>query len=149
MFSFYSEVFAEHLDEFYEGDTFALRDLSDIITHRRIEDNICQFRLGPQITGYFGDRLLIGELTQLKTVVSVQIIFYDDSDSILLDGFGDSIQYSSSPHVLGHLFDILHPGLVFSYAKCLLQLRPDSNFDLNNLFFHFEHASSIVSESEK
>ncbi len=137
------------MDNLYEGDTVPYSYLSDIITDSRIEDDVCQFRFGPEITDYFGDRLLIGELTQLKTVISVQIIFYDDSDSIILDDSGNPIQYTSSRHDLGHLLDILHQGFVFSYAKCLLRLQSDSNFDLHNLFFHFSHSSSRTSESEK
>jgi hypothetical protein len=136
------------LDNLDEGDTVPYLYLSDIITDSRIEDGVCQFRFGPQITDYFGDRLIIGELTQLKTVVSVQIIFYDESNGIVNDGFGNPIQYSSSPHDLGHLLDILHQGFAFSYAKCLLKLQPDSNFDPRNIFFHFSKSSSISSESE-
>jgi hypothetical protein len=141
-------VFETNLDNLDEGDTVPYSYLSDIITDSRIEDDVCQFRFGPQITDYFGNRLLIGELTQLKTVVSVQIIFYDESNDIVNDDSGNPIQYSSSPHDLGHLLDILHQGFVFSYAKCLLKLQRDSNFNIHNLFFHFSNSSSISSESE-
>jgi hypothetical protein len=139
---FYLDALRASLEEIYQGRTVIFSDLSYIVTDSRIEDDICQFRFNPQIMDYFSDRLLVGELTQLKTIISVEIIFYDDSDAIVLDNNGNPIQYKSSPHDLGHILDILYRGFIFSYAQCLLRLQPDSSLDFRNIFFHFSHPSS-------
>jgi hypothetical protein len=137
------------LDNVYPGDTVSVADLSEMIIDSKIEDNICQLEFDPKIINYFGERLLIGELTQLKTIISVQVIFYDESDDILFDDVGNPRQYTSTSHDLGHRVDILHQGFRFSYVKCLLRSQSDSKFDLSNIFFHFEESSSIPSESRK
>jgi len=137
------------LDNVYPGDTVSVEDLSEMIIGSKIENDICQLEFDPKILNYFGKRLLIGELTELKRIISLQIIFYDESDNILLDDFGNPREYPSTPDDLGHLLDILYQGFRFSYVKCLLRLQSDSNFDLQNIFFHFEDSSSISSESKK
>jgi hypothetical protein len=137
------------LDSVYPGDTVSVEDLSEMIIGSKIEDDICQLEFDSKIVNYFGKRLLIGELTELKRIISVQIIFYDESDDILFDDVGNPKQYTSTSHDLGHLLDILYQGFRFSSVKCLLRLQSDSNFDLRNIFFHFEESSSISSESKK
>jgi hypothetical protein len=137
------------LDNVYPGETVSVADLSELIIDSKIEDDICQLEFDPKMLNYFGERLLIGELTQLKTIINVQIIFYDENYQIVFDDFGNPIQYTSTPHDLGHHLDILHQGFTFSYVKCLLRFKPDWNFDLTNIFFHFPQSSSILSQSNK
>lgn len=95
----------------------------------RIKDNTYEFRFDPQMIDYFGGQLLIGELTEVKSIVRVQVILYDADNNPL--------QFISETHDLGHLLDVKHPGYAFFSVRCLLELRASSPFNPRSLFFHF------------
>lgn len=135
------------MNDFCPGNTYLYDFLSNITSEISREGDTYQFRFSPDISTYMGERLLIGELTQVKTIVRVQITFYGDNDNAVCDDSGDPIQYTSTRHALGHILDILHRGFSFSYAKCLLTLLPGRSFNLQDLFFHFAQLSSTGSEN--
>ncbi|CAF1374415.1 unnamed protein product [Adineta ricciae] len=137
--------FIDNLGSLWENtcppDAVSYTELSHTVIENRLEGNLCEIRFSPEIMTYCDDTLLIGESTILKLIISIQISFYDQFDNILVDNFGNLIQYMSHPHELGHLINIFHTDFSFYYAKCLLNLQSNSNFDLNNLFFHFSPSS--------
>ncbi|UJR38725.1 hypothetical protein I4U23_031390 [Adineta vaga] len=125
----------------YPPDAVSYADISHTIVDNRLEGNLYEVRFSPDIMSYCNDRILIGESTSFKLINNIQISFFDQYDNIIVDNFGNPIQYNSYPHDLGHLINILYNGFEFSYAKCLLNLQSNSNFDLHNLFFHFSPSS--------
>ena len=137
----YLETWEESLDDLYDGDTFLRSDSPDMILGGTIRDDTYEFQLGPQLSGYYGGRLLIGELTETKNIISVDLILCDSSGNNIVDDFGNPIRCTSSPHDFGNLLDITHRGYDFAYMKCHLKLKPKARFKPHKLFFHCEHPS--------
>ncbi|UJR11143.1 hypothetical protein I4U23_015324 [Adineta vaga] len=126
----------------YPGNTFSISELSHTLIDSRKKGNSYSFRFRQEIMNYFNDRLFIGELTQLKTVNKVDVLFYDQSDRPVLDKYGDIIRYTSNIHDLGHALELIQLEFSFSSIEFLLKLQPEATFNKHNLFFHFSHTSS-------
>ncbi|UJR18341.1 hypothetical protein I4U23_005243 [Adineta vaga] len=126
----------------YAGLSFPYSKLSSIITNIEIEDNLCIFQFQPEILNYCHNQLFISELSQVKTILSIEMSFHDQYNNIIIDNDGNLLHYTSNLHDLGYILDILNQEIPFHYIKCLLHLRSNSNFNFNNLFFHFPHLSS-------
>ncbi|CAF0797491.1 unnamed protein product [Adineta ricciae] len=139
----------QELTSRYAGKTFTYSTLSSIITNVNIEENLCRFRFKPRMIDYCNDQLLIGELTQFRTILGVHMIFYDQYNSIALDDDGNPIRYTSYIHDFGHVLNIIHKRSSILYIQCLLYLRPNSDFSMNHLFFHFPHSSSKLPPGKK
>jgi hypothetical protein len=137
------------LDDFYPGNTLPFAVLSDMITDSRTENDVYELQFTPHLTDLFQSRILVGQLNNMDQIISVQISFHDENDDIIRDMSGHLIEYRSSRHDLGHVLDILHQGFVFSYAKCLLRLQPNSNFDPHSLFFHLSQSTPSRSKNSE
>lgn len=94
-----------------------------------------QFR--PQLSDYMDYKMFIGVLTQVQTIVSVSLSFYNQDDSFVLDNNGDPITYESNPHECGHMLDIAREPFPFDHANCRLMLKPACAFNIADLFLHF------------
>ena len=136
------------MNRVYAGDTFSRSAVFTIITDHTIDDDRCQLRFDYHTLTRFGQQLLIGEVTQAKTIIDVHILFYDQYDHVIVGNDAYQIQSVSLHHHLGHLLNIFHRTSRFSYAIAYLSLQPDSMFHLHNLFFHFSHPPSSSSSEE-
>jgi hypothetical protein len=137
------------LDNYDPGDTLSFSELSDILTNTKIENDVYELQFPSHMTSLFQRKILVGQINSLSQIISVQIIFYNDNGGIVEDSFGNQLDYTSNPHDLGHVLDILEQGFTFSYAICRLRLQPDSNFDPHTLFFHCSKSSSSIPLSSK
>lgn len=113
-----------------------------LIGNRRFDDQY-EFKFRSDVGNFLVDKLIIGQLTNLNQILAAQISFHDENGDFVRDNYNNPIIYKSTRQQIGHVLDILHQGFMFSYAKCLLQLQPNSDFDLHSLFFHFTHPSPI------
>jgi len=148
-FSLNSEEFANALNDYCPGKTFQYADLSNIVTDMKIYDDQCEFQLRPDVDNFMGDKLIIGQLARVDQIIYVQLSFHNEDGDILQDDFGNLILYKSSRIDLGHILDIFHQDFLFSYAKCLLKLKPKANFNPKSLVFHFANHSSSRQNSKK
>ena len=115
-----------------------------------MENNIYELQFSPRIIDLFHSRMLVGQLSNMDQIISIQTSFHDENDNIILDNFGNPIQYISYRQDLGHVLEILYPKSIFSYVKCRFSLQPNSNFDPYSLFFHFlQQAPSPTFEGKK
>jgi len=137
------------LDYYDPGDTLSFPELSDTITNTKIENDVYEFQFTSHITSLFQRKILVGQTNSLSQIISVQISFYNDNGGIVEDSFGNLMDYTSSPHDLGHVLDILQQRFTFSYAICRLRLQPDCNFDPHTLFFHCSKSSSSIPLNSK
>lgn len=149
-FLLYSGDLVDRLNDFYPGDTVPFGDLSDLIMNSRMENDVYELQLNNRISDLYESRILVGQLSNLNQIITVELDFYNDNGGLVLDPSGMPIQYRSSPRDLGHVLDILHQGFEFSYATCRLTLQPHSSFNPHSLFFHFaQNSSSVTPHSTK
>lgn len=139
---FYLDFARSQLDNVYRGRTISIRSLTDIITHETLRNDMYEFRMNCPRIDYFGDKLLIGELTELKSIMNVEMICYDNSDMIVIDTSGNPLRYLSSYHQLGHRLDIFHRGYGCSYVTIRFKLQSKTYFDQSKLFFHFSYTTT-------
>ncbi|CAF4647632.1 unnamed protein product [Rotaria sp. Silwood1] len=139
----FSEDFTNRLNDFAPGNTVSFANLANIITDSRTATDAYEVQFSPRITDFFDSQILIGQLSNINQIVNVQMSFHNDDGDIIRDKFGNPIAYTSNRQDLGHVLDILHPEIPFSYIRCLLRLQPNSNFDPHSLFFHFAQRSPL------
>ncbi|CAF1380906.1 unnamed protein product [Adineta ricciae] len=133
----------------YAGRTFSYSELSSVVTNIKMENDLCKLRFHRKFMDYCHNQVFIGELTELKTIIGIQMIPYGQDGSVALDDGGNPIECTSNPHDLGHILDIFNRRLSFYYIQCLIHLRPNANFNLQNLLFHFLHSSSKLPSTKK
>ncbi|UJR10917.1 hypothetical protein I4U23_015103 [Adineta vaga] len=92
---------------------------------------IYQLRFTADLNYVFNGKIIIGQLNNINQIISIRITFHGSNDDILCDRLGNSIEYASDRHDLGHVLNIPLQEFVNSYAKCWLTLQPNSNFNLN------------------
>jgi hypothetical protein len=143
----YSAAVYNRIQTQFGGTTRRFSDLSDMISDSSMSDDECQFRFNPPNLGYMGSQVLISQIRKLDQIITVQLSFHSGNGDIVRDPFGNPIEYASSRQDLGHVLAILHQGFSFSYARCRLRLRPNSNFDPHTLFFHF--AQSLLTTTSR
>ncbi|UJR15341.1 hypothetical protein I4U23_002290 [Adineta vaga] len=130
------QAWESSLDQVYNDDTFLYSDSPDTIFDSSMKDDSCEFKFDSRFNVFLGGQLLIGELTEKKNIIGVEIILCDSNENSIFDSDGNPILYMSRSHDFGHLLDIVHQSYEFTYVKCRLTLQANSNFDLHNLFFH-------------
>ncbi|CAF4259989.1 unnamed protein product, partial [Adineta steineri] len=114
-----------------------------MISDSQLENNVYQLQFTSRINDLFHRQILIGQRNNMNQIINVQICFYDEDGEIIRDILGNPKEYTSNRHNLGHVLDISsEEELVFSYAKCRLQLQPNSNFYPDSLFFHLPQSPS-------
>ena len=122
--------------------------MRDIISDESRTDDGYEFNMSPN-DDLFSPQMLLSQIRNLNQILSVKLSFHSQDDDIIRDPFGNPLEYTSSRQDLGHVLDILHRGFTFAYAKCVLKLQPNSNFDPHTLFFHFAQSAAAASRSEK
>ncbi|CAF4258968.1 unnamed protein product, partial [Adineta steineri] len=139
----YLEYLSQQLNDFSSGKTFSITSLSTMISDSQLENDVYQLQFTSRINDLFHRQILIGQRNNMNQIISVQICFYGEDGEIIRDILGNPKEYTSNRHNLGHVLDMpSEEGLIFSYAKCRLQLQPNSNFYPDSLFFHLPQFSS-------
>ena len=113
------------------------------ISHYQRTGNQVLFHIKYEINQVMESRLVIGGSSGADAIHSVTLTFHHADGGFLRDGAGRPIEYTSNRHDLGHIVDILHKRLSYAYARCLIQLEPDLDFDPKDLFFHFSKLPNI------
>ena len=126
--TFYLGELANRLNRFSAGNTVPYSDLSDIIIYNKMESDVYELQFSPRIIDLFHSRMLVGQLSNMDQIISIQTSFHDENGNIILDNFGKPVQYTSYRQDLGHVLEILYPKFMFSYVKCRFSLQPNSNF---------------------
>ncbi len=136
-------------DTFGDGGVFRVfGEMKDMISDESRTDDGYEFNLSPNVN-LFRYQVLLSQIRNLNQIRSVKLSFHSQDDDIIRDSFGNPLEYTSSRQDLGHVLDILHQGFTFAYARCVLTLQPNSNFDPHTLFFHFAQSSSSSSSRRK
>lgn len=94
-------------------------------------------------------KLLVGSTNRLNQINSVLLSFHDRYGDILQDNYGQSLQYTSVPHDLGHFLEFPHNGFDYAFARLLFRISPDVNFDPNAIYFHFPRPSSSLNRTSR
>jgi hypothetical protein len=134
-------------DSVFPGNTFPYSGLLNMITDARTENDQCEMKFNSDIKPLLGSKLFIGTVSNINQILAITLTFHDTNGDLVRDDNDQPIQYTSNRQDFGHILDILHQGFAFSYAKCLFRLKPNSNFDINNIFFHF--SQSLSSKNNK
>ncbi|UJR18162.1 hypothetical protein I4U23_005062 [Adineta vaga] len=134
----------EYEDDDYTENRISFSELSSMISNVKIENDQCEFQLTREIFDYCQNQMLISELTEFKTILYIKMIYYDQNDDVIVDDDGNSLESTSNIHDFGHMLNLFDQEFPFFYVKCLLYLQPNSNFNLQNLFFHFPSSSTTT-----
>lgn len=118
-------------------DTHTYDKLSQFISEARTSEDgsQSQFRVTSNGDNLLANRIILRQLDHADDIIFAELIFIGDDGNFLRDDDGNPITYKSTRQELGHLLEILHQDLVFSYIQYLLHLRPNSKFDLHSLLF--------------
>ena len=129
-------------------DIHTYEDLLHLITGATTsaDRSQCQFRVASNEDNRLANQIILRQLNHADDIIYAELIFFGDDGNCLRDDDGNSITYKSTRQELGHLLEILHQNLVFSYVQYLLQLRPNSNFDLHSLLFCSKRESPKIRE---
>ena len=136
-----AEDWEDSLDALFDGDTLLCSDAPEMISDADGKDNVYEFDFSSQMLGSFDGRLLVGERTEVKSVVSVQVILADD--------VGNRMEYKADSHDLGHLVYIAQQTYVPSSVRCLVTLQPNIRLNPQTLFFHISCPSPTPAESKE
>ncbi|CAF1365766.1 unnamed protein product [Adineta ricciae] len=139
----------KRLNGCYEGDTFSLSDLSNILILNKMDDDVYEMRFSSDIMDLFERKILIGQIDLSNEIIRIEITFCNQDNTIVLDDYGNQIQLMLIPHDFGHLLDLVNQQFSFSYMVCRLVLQPNCNFDPRTLFFHCATSSSIEPKVSK
>jgi hypothetical protein len=85
----------------------------------------------------FRNRLIIGSIDQVNSILSGTLTFYDNERHILHDENGQQLHFTSTRIQLGQLFDFMPSTLMYDHATIMLTLSKTMKFDPRTLFFHF------------
>ena len=92
-----------------------------------MKNNVYELQFSPRFIDLFHSRMLIGQLSDIDQIISIQTSFHDENGNIILDDFGNPIQYASNRQDLGHVLEIM---------AAIHQLLYYFSRFLNTLYYH-------------
>lgn len=130
---------SDKLDSIFNGVTHTRSSLPlDFISDSGWLNSNEYFLQCPSLTNQiFNGKFLIGSVQRVNEIDMMILSFHDKNNNVLQDEMGALLQYQATRLDLGHLFEILQREFDYAYARILLKLRPNSNFDPNLVFFSF------------